>query len=486
MDYRKNIELKNKIMLVGFLLSVILRTVFDIFLKTEPKFILILVGAAIPLALIDIILIRMKHIMLTMYYTLFIYSLVIFIMFVTNPCYANFVLIYYGIILISVYQDLRTMIVEAILSIGFVIYFFMSHKTTVFASMGYEQLAFCVLYIVAGSIVLSINAIMTSTVYKNMAENYKTTEEAKSKAEMLLGKIYEVIKNLTAANEKIKNGISVTGQIAEEITTSTNDVADRSTKEVDTINNMKSSIEIGSEKVEEVTSAIKTMEELTVSTESVVSEGTNKVDMLSSEMIKVNTDILGVVNLINELSEENTKIVQIINTINDISDQTNLLALNASIEAARAGEHGRGFAVVADEVRKLAEDSKAYTDKVESILSNISNKTLVVVNEVLKEQKSIELCNRHTNDVKELFGNVSKNTSNVLKHSKDVSSQSVVLEDSMRNTLSSVNGIIENVETTTTAMEEIFAAIDELNISIEDITKSYNDIDDICKELNSL
>ncbi|MBC8062562.1 MAG: chemotaxis protein [Clostridiaceae bacterium] len=486
MDYRKNIELKNKIMMVGFLLSVILRTIFDVFLKTEVKFILILIGVAIPLALIDFILIRKKYIMITMYYTLFIYTLVIFIMFVTNPCYANFVLIYYGIILISVFQDLRAMIVEAILSLGLVVYFFISHKTTLFENIGYEQLAFCVLYVVAGSIVLGINAIMTSNVYKNMAENYKATEESKFKAEMLLGKIFDVIKKLTAANEKIKGGISATGQIAEEITTSTNDVADRSAKEVDTMNNMKSSIAIGAEKVEEVTSAIKTMEELTVSTESVVSEGTNKVDMLSSEMIKVNSDILGVVKLINELSEENTKIVQIINTINDISDQTNLLALNASIEAARAGEHGRGFAVVADEVRKLAEDSKAYTDKVDSILSNISSKTLVVVNEVLKEQKSIELCNRHTNDVKELFGNVNKNTSNVLKHSKNVSSQSVVLEDSMKNTLSSVNGIIQNVETTATSMEEIFAAIDELNISIEDITKSYNEIDDICVELNSI
>jgi methyl-accepting chemotaxis protein len=484
MDYRQNIELKNKIMMVGFLLSVILRAIFDIFLKTEPRFILILVGVAIPLILIDAILIKKKCIILTMYYTIIIYSLVICVMFITNPCWANFILIYYGIILISVYQDLRAMIIEAIVSIGLIAYFFLSHKTTLFANIGYEELAFYILYVLAGSVVLSINAIMTKGVYKDMEVNFRTTEEAKSKAEMLLSKIYDVIKKLTAANEKIKGGISTTGHIAEEITTSTSDVASRSAKEVDVMNSMKSSIEVGAEKVEEVTSAIKTMEELSVSTESVVSEGTNKVDMLSSEMIKVNSDILGVVNLISELSMENAKIVQIINTINDISDQTNLLALNASIEAARAGEHGKGFAVVAEEVRKLAENSKEYTDKVESILNNISDKTRVVVDEVLKEQKSIELCNKHTDDVKQLFKNVNKNTSNVLKHSKNVSSQSVVLEDSMKNTLNSVNNISQNVETTATAMEEIFAAIDGLNSSIEDITNSYNDIDDICKELD--
>ncbi len=87
------------------------------------------------------------------------------------------------------------------------------------------------------------------------------------------------------------------------------------------------------------------------------------------------------------LSEKTQTVGEIVATVNDIAEQSNLLALNAAIEAAAAGEHGRRFSVVAAELKNLADQSKAATVQVRTILGDIQkgiNTSVMLTEETVK------------------------------------------------------------------------------------------------------
>lgn len=487
MDQKKIIHFKNIVVETIILLSVIIRTVFDLALKSPIITILSLgISGVLLCAIIGVLIWRKKYTEYIMYFMVITLTIIGCIMMTTAPSWANLFIFYYMIFIVVVYIDFKPILLQCFASASCIIYFFIKYKETVFASADYTQLIFFVLYIVAGLIIFYVMCHINKKINISLAENMLSSQQAKERSDDLLENIDIAITDLGKANSQIKDSISTSRDVSSQITAASSDVATRASREVDTMENIKSLIDTGLQRIAEVSYASNEMKSLSIETDAVVLDGANKVNILSNEMNKVNSNIIDVVDMIKELSDETTNIGEILVTLTNISSQTNLLALNASIEAARAGEHGKGFAVVAEEVRKLAENSKEFTDKIEIILNDISQRTNKVSNEVLTQKESINTCNSHTEAVKLLFNSISKNALTVVEQSKLVDEKSISLKEDFSKTLNHVNNITNDISTTAAAMEEISASILELHSNIDDIVGSYEHIDSIASNLEAM
>lgn len=404
----------------------------------------------------------------------------------SNPTISTFCILYYTIIAMSLYENLRITLISGIFTTCVALYYMINYQDLILSNSAMENSTMVLTaYLVVGTMLVSILCIMSRNTEKQLIKNVNKAEEAQGKINQILNMTKENIYKLNNNNEKIKGNISLTNEASNQMMSASEEITQRATEEVNVVSNIKKLVEEGAEKINTVTKSSQGMEEIMYTVSSTVLDGVKKVDMLSREVKLINENGDNAVRLIKSLENRNNEISGILTTLNDITEQTNLLALNASIEAARAGENGKGFAVVAEEVRVLAENSKRFTNQIESILNELNESTNEVAAEIMNQKKSIENCTEHTENVTKFFNDIQNNSNKCLSQAKDVAEESNNLKLSLDNTLKGINEVSDKVEGTAASIEEISASLQNLKSNMNEVTESYNNIDIISNELSA-
>ena len=185
------------------------------------------------------------------------------------------------------------------------------------------------------------------------------------------------------------------------------------------------------------------------------------------------------------LAEKNAETIKALGIIAEIAEETNLLSLNASIEAARAGEQGRGFAVVAEEIRKLADDSENMAQEIRQVMD-------VLLSEAEQAVAAAEQVRQGNIEQQEALGETLSSVNGMLadieetvegvKSIADGASTCVASNDVVSDAMSSLSAISQQ---NAASSETTGASVQELSATVSNLADSATGLRDVAEQLNN-
>ena len=405
--------------------------------------------------------------------------LVTFLMMITTPDITSYLMIYYSLFLVSLYQRRGPIILTGVSGIIFTNYFYFNYKDQMFPTNGISGLTTFNLFLVLGTLYLVFQSNFSEKLRKGEHENREKADEATEKIEGILGNVKNTVNMLRELSTDLKGNISVTGELSKDITTIFSSINS-------CIQEVSASMDATNYNVIKISKAAGTFSDYSNGTVGLVNSGSVFITTLAAEIDNVGNTIGQTVSLMEELNNETQLVGEILDTINSIAEQTNLLALNAAIEAARAGEHGKGFTVVADEVRKLAEDSRMSTGKISEILEKIKQKTNNVSTQITSVKTAVESSGKSTGKVEKVFDEITQNTNGVVASFGDINEMINKLGKASKVVTEVMSTVTASTEENTSSVAETLNKVEEQNQRISNIINNFNELDELAINLEKL
>jgi methyl-accepting chemotaxis protein len=213
------------------------------------------------------------------------------------------------------------------------------------------------------------------------------------------------------------------------------------------------------------------------------SEGLSTIKLVANNMNEIQGSAVSTSDSIEILSERSEEIASALSVITDIAAQTNLLALNAAIEAARAGDAGRGFAVVAEEIRKLAEGSKKSAIDIEKVIREIQKDINMASKAIDSMESNVKSGMKASREAQLVFESIEKASHETLDLSKDIVEATEDQKESIHATAKNIEKIVVVAEETASGTEQVASSSKVLSQGMNEVTATSEDLANVANQL---
>lgn len=296
---------------------------------------------------------------------------------------------------------------------------------------------------------------------------------------------------LTDAIDVLEKSTQTNQQGNEQIANSIVNVAERSSEQLELVNDNLSIIETNSEKMKEIEEAMSVIRMLLDDSVANGQGGLEKLAAYEERLREVSNDLNKSNEILTEFNDQIEQIGEIGEFIVELSEQLKLLAFNASIEAARAGQAGRGFAVVADEMNVMSEKTKEGMGSINEILDKIIQSSGLV-------NASIHSCTETFDESSELFEKVGSSLRTINKQSLEandkimdiagkfdvIASNSEVSRNKAEIVLEASQSISENTSEIAAVSQETAAQSIQIRENVESLEKMLTGIRNLIKQFS--
>jgi methyl-accepting chemotaxis protein len=289
--------------------------------------------------------------------------------------------------------------------------------------------------------------------------------------------VLETSVNLASMSEEVTASVS-------EVTRAIEEVSQGATEQALNAQSGVTQMDELSNGMDKVSANSNEMDKISLETKQLSSKGLDMIGTLIEKSNKTKQSTDEVNHIVQDMNISTKQINTISETIVSITEQTNLLSLNASIESARAGEAGRGFAVVADEIRKLAEQSKASTEEIKSIINTIQEKSDIAASAIKSTEIIVNEQDIAVAQTQEIFNEILNMIETMITKVDEIKTSINEINDKKEATVLKIENISSISEETAAASEQVTASSEEITATMEEFTRHSAELEKLANLLS--